>query len=237
MFNSNPIKKHICILFSVVLLFFCGSIYSQDTSPSASYNTYIDSSQVLFHVIGGYSLSYSPDSMPLRYSLEVDLSFQDKDSEQINKNEIEATITEDKDEGEMQRTDYSLDFTTYYIYSFYKSKNIHVYGAAGPTIGYSYNKYEMSNIEDDRNYYYTHENSTKIYSAGVTTLFGVEGFISDNVSLVGEYRLRAQYEREDFESKSKRENDGFISRYSSSNEKSGWALDLSSVQIELAVYF
>ena len=184
---------------------------------------------------------YTPNSS-IRFGLDYDYSYSDSDG-----NDSYAYIDYGREEViESISAYHKITINIQYIYYTDPDAVINFYYGAGPSVSYSFSSSEYKRTSDysgmggpsyNEEIFQSQSDSYGL-GLGAQGVLGVEWFVSDHISLLGEYGIIAQYEWDKYESFSKIYRDSVLYRNSvyTDDDESVYFEPLS-IKLGLSVYF
>lgn len=222
---------------SAILFLLTASLSAQ--TDSAFYK-----SQVQFHLVNGYSLSYLnslSNSSALRYKLDFNFSVGKSNSDGTNSsssgNSSYSSSTSGTDENNYQ----GLSFAAQYLWYPMNEPFVRIFLGAGPFISFNRNFGSRSsdNTQNDGSKQH-HSDESLQYSLGIGVggAAGVECFITKQLSLIGEYGISGSYSwtKGKF-SANQSYNTSPPSSYSNESNSNGWSLGLGNLRLGVAFRF
>ena len=229
--------------FAMLALFFllCSALQAQ-TSPGKDTLLFENSRALEFQITQNFSLSSFEGStvsfkqhltpwQAIRYGLSVSATSSKNDGSQSNSNS--QTFIENYSR-------YSASANAYYLWYSAPKKVIYFYYGAGPIVGYSYSNDEQTTtpFPDRGTWKSVSKNKTKLLTAGIGVLCGVECFVIKDVSLCAEYNISALYSHQRSEKSYSNFNVGYPIDYNDNQTSSdGFSLTSNSVKMGLLIYF
>ncbi len=212
---------------------------------SVSLNAQIDNTKtnkgVNINFLNGYAISYKWNTtQKINYRIYLGLN----SSLENNKGDFENSYTNISNytiartqENKSLRMNLSFQF----LYNIITQKTYNMYVGIGPNMNYRY--YETKtivtnkNINNDNTSEYTTKNNS--YGFGIISLFGIEAFLTNNISLFAETHLSAQkgwtIENSNSSQYDRINSNSDFSKQS--NNTSGWSAEIQLVKVGLGIYF
>lgn len=133
-------------------------------------------------------------------------------------------------------SDFGLNLTALYLWNSIRKSHVSFYYGIGPSISYSYFKNQNRNENINSISVETYENTLtqNVFGFGVTGVLGIEWYVKDNISLLGEYGIYSGYSI----SKQKTENYQSVSstRTTGDVDTNGFTLQSLGVKLGISVY-
>ena len=233
--------QHSKLSLTVLAVFFSSiSLFAQTDSVKCN-------SQIQFHLINGYSLSYFnllSSSTGLRFKADLGLNGSSGNSEQsqIYYNNGSNNSADDVQKSKEDRSSSSQYFNLAVNYFWLSNiaKEIHLYLGVGPLISFSrYNsendreRNAISNYPASRSVYETTSSSLGL---GIQGVIGIECPVTEKISLLAEFNLNGTYSWDRWKSKSEDQSVG-LSRIETTNDGNSWNYGLNNLKIGIAYNF
>jgi hypothetical protein len=231
------------ILLGLIISLTSVSLFGQ--TDSVSYN-----SQVQLNLVNGYSLSYLnflSTTSALRYKLDFYLGFSDGDNDGNSNNySNNSNSYSDNFSSNNKSNTQTVSFSTQYMFYPVNNTIVKMFVGSGPYLEL-YRSFRKS--DENRNYTtdgneYSNSGETLNYSLalGVSGAFGIECFITNQISLIGEYEVHADYswgKQKSSSSTNNYSNGIYSSGYSNNSESnsSGWSIGLGSLRLGVGFRF
>lgn len=234
MSRSKSVFIVITILFSSI------SLFSQTDSVKCN-------SQIQFHLINGYSLSYInllSSSTGIRFKADLGLNGFSGNIErsQIYYNNGANNSTDDVQKFKEDRSSSSqyLNLAVNYFWLSSITKEIRLYLGVGPLISFS--RYNSKN-DQERNATLYYPASKSIYETtssslglGIQGVIGIECTVTEKISLLAEFNLNGTYSWDHWKNKSESQPVG-LNRTESTNDGNSWNYGLNNLKIGIAYNF
>lgn len=227
-------------LVSALLFVLTSSLFAQ--TDSIGYK-----SQVQFHLVNGYSLSYLnslSNSSAFRYKLDFGLSVGKDNSNGSYSNIYGSSSSSNSTSGNSETNSQMLNFTVQYLWYPLNESLVRVFLATGPFISLNRNFSSGSNDQtqnDGSIYYYSNESLQYSLGIGVGGTAGVECFITKQLSLIGEYGISGSYgwgkQKYSYKSSSTYNSSTTTSGNSNESNTNGWSLGLGNLRLGIAFRF
>jgi len=230
--------KNFVSLFAVILLslfFTINSIAQDEVKSEGPKNTFN------FYFINSYAISYNfyeASSYYLRAGLDISTSKSDIDSdgEVIQyPSGYESSTTENSD-----NSYFSIGASVQIIFPVYKTKYGNIYFGTGPVFTYSTTNYSSSRTYNDpvptNTSKYTNSTYVKNYDVAAIVLVGVEGIITDNISLFVEANIKGGGRWQHTESEySNTDPTGYQYKNTSSSDGNGWFYEAQFIRLGVSI--
>jgi hypothetical protein len=223
----------------LLFLLYAGLLFSQiensEQSKSAeTKNTWALQFQVLenfkINTFEGSTISLKKvlsDCSSLRFGVSINTTLSDVDEE--NK----TTIAKNSQKYDQV----SLNVSSFYLWNTPIKNDVSAYCGIGPTLSFGHYKTTLKNEGSNDETYTTTENiiTENTFGIGVSGVIGVEWFVKDNLSILGEYETIAIYNF----TKTKTEANQNNSSSDNTIEKKGNVFKFSSVgaKLGISIYF
>lgn len=224
---------------SAILFLLTISLYAQ--SDSVSYK-----SQLQFHLVNGYSLSYLnslSNSSSLRYKLDFNFSVGKSNSDGTNSSSTGSFSYLNSTSGTGENNSQMLNFTAQYLWYPVNKPSVRIFLGAGPFISLNRNfsTWTGDQAQDDGSKYY-HSNESLQYSLGIGVggAAGVECFITKQLSLIGEYGIFGNYswtKQKTSSNQHSTHNPSAASSITNDNSSNGWNIGLGNLRLGIAFRF
>lgn len=226
----------------IVLAVFFSSISLFAQTDSVKYN-----SQIQFHLINGYSLSYLnllSSSTGLRFKVDLGLNGSSGNSERsqiyYNNGSNNSAVDVQKFKEDKSSSSQYLNLAVNYFWLSNITKEIRLYLGVGPLISFSrYNsennqeRNATSNYPASRSVY---ETTSSSFGLGIQGVIGIECAVTEKISLLAEFNLSGTYSWDYWKNKS--ENQGTLSgRTESTINGNSWNYGLNNLKIGIAYNF
>ena len=205
-------KTIFAILLIITLIIPASVSLAQEKENSPDVSEQLTSNYFDFYLINGYAIAYKfTASEKSAYRIQLDFSSNYTDGDIKNHNRYtnsSAEIINQNTNGHVKSRNTNVNFIIQYLLNVYSSAKGHIYAGAGPFLSYHKNSGEMNESNIDYNIplavYNNNSNSTRTIGAGIAITLGVEGYISDNISLFFETQLNTgkSWTKEEFSSTS-----------------------------------
>lgn len=213
------------------------------TSLSAQSDSVGYKSQLQFHLVNGYSLSYLnslSNSSALRYKLDFNLSVgkMNNDGSSSSTTSSNVIYTTSKNESNSQ----GLNFTTQYLWYPVNESLVRIFLGAGPFISFDrfFTSSSINNTWNNNPKSYS-SNETLQYSLGIgiSGAAGVECFVTKQLSLIGEYGISGSYSwgKQKYLSKSNSSPNQPVSENTNESNTNGWNIGLGNFRFGIAFRF
>lgn len=186
-------KLKLSILF---VLLFTGLIFSQTEDSEQSNSSETENIWALqFQVIENFKIStfegstislkkVLSDCSSLRFGVSINTAISDVDEEN--------TTTANNSQNNYQ---VSLNISSLYLWNTPIKSDVSAYCGIGPTLNFSHYKNTSKNEELNNDTFTMTENiiTENNFGIGISGVIGVEWFVKDNISILGEYETNAIY--------------------------------------------
>ena len=222
------------IFFSLILL--SNNLLAQDEGKSEGPKNTFN-----FYFINGYAISYDfykAQSFYLRGGLDISTAKEDIDSD----GEIiqypsgyESSTTESSD-----NSYFSIGASVQIILPVYETKYGNIYLGTGPVFTYSTTNYSSSRTYNDpvptNTSKYSNSTYEQNYDVAAIVLVGVEGTITDNISLFVEANIKGGGRWQHTESEySNTDPTGYQYKNTSSSDGSGWFYEAQFIRMGVSI--
>lgn len=218
---------------------------------SSSYFAQTDSlklnSQVQFHLLNGYSLSYLnilSSSSGIRFKVDLGLFGSSGDSENAQRYYNNPAVNSPSDiqkyNEDLSSNSQFLNLAVNYIWLAEITKDLRLYLGAGPLV--SLTRYSNENTQDrSATAYYPaskskSKNTNSSFGLGVQGVAGIECAVTEKISLLAEFNLDCTYSW-DHRSYSSESQPVVLSRTESTYEGNSWNYALNNLKIGIAYSF
>ena len=216
--------------------FFINSSFAQNEVESAGPKNTFN-----FYFINGYAISYNfyeAQSYYLRAGLDISTTKEniDSDGEIIQyPSGYESSTTENSD-----NSYFSIGASVQIILPVYETKYGNIYFGTGPIFTYSATNYSSSRTYNDPVPTNTSKNSNSTYEqnydVAAIVLVGVEGIITDNISLFVEANIKGGGRWQHTESEySNTDPTGYQYKNTSSSDGNGWFYEAQFVRMGVSI--
>jgi hypothetical protein len=230
--------KYIIRLFSLFLFinFSSSQLYSQEkTELGTPENTFN------FYFINGYTISYDfyeAQSYYLRAGLDISTTKEDIDSDGEviqSPSSYESSTTESSD-----NSYFSIGASVQIILPFYETKYGNIYFGIGPVFTYSTTNYSSSRTYNDpvptNTSKYSNSTYEQNYDVAAIVLVGVEGTITDNISLFVEANIKGGGRWQKNESEySNTDPSGYQYKNTSNSDGNGWFYEAQFIRLGVSI--
>lgn len=204
-------------------------------------------SQIQFHLINGYSLSYLnllSSSTGLRFKADLGFGGSTSNLENVQNNYSSGSSNSgfdiQKSNEERSSSTQSLNFSLNYFWFANIIKEIKLYVGIGPMIGFSRYSNEYNQGRIATSYYneskYFNEATFSSIGIGFQGVIGIECPVTEKISLLAEFNLSGTYSWDYWKNKS--ENQGTLSgRTESTINGNSWNYGLNNLKIGIAYNF
>jgi len=229
--------KLLIVIFAI--LFSAGSISSQ--TDSSRYN-----SQIQFHLVNGYSLSYLnslSDLSAFRFKLDLGFSFNDGSSDENSGPGLPSSLPGSSNSNERKNNSQLITVVVQYLNYPYKASDLRLFWGVGPFV--SLNRYfnqttinykPPQGSSQNRASQFS-ENENYNFGIGINSVIGIEWFITSKISLIGEYSISVSYSWIKEKYSNVQYEDKPISSYSSETSGTNWGISLSNIKLGFAYRF
>lgn len=226
-------------LILVTTLFLSMSLFAQTDSVKCN-------SQIQFHLINGYSLSYLnsiSDQSAFRFKLDLGFSINDGSRDENIGPDLSSRILGSTNLIERKNNSQLITVVAQYLNFPYKISGFRLFWGVGPFVSFNRNFYQAttefqppqgsSQIKTNQ----FSENENYNFGIGINSVIGIECFVTNKISLIGEYGLSISYEwiKESY-SNVYSENKS-ISSYSRDTSGTNWGISLSNIKLGFAYHF
>jgi hypothetical protein len=230
---KNTLTLSVLIL---MVLFSLENIFAQEVSetekPKNTFN---------FYFINGYAISYDlyeAQSFYLRAGLDISTSKEDidLDGEIIQSpSDYESSTAESSD-----NSYFSIGASVQIIFPVYETKYGNIYFGTGPVFTYSTSNYSSSRTYNDpfptNTYKYSNSTYEQNYDVAAIVLVGVEGIITDNISLFIEANIKGGGRWKHTESEySNTDPTGYQYKNTSSSDGNGWFYEAQFIRMGVSI--
>ncbi len=221
------------------ILFLSASIFAQTDSLNCK-------SQVQFHLVNGYSVSYLnfySEQSALRLKLDLGFSFNDDSGDQKNSPGLDSRIPDNTVTRKNKNNSQFIMIQAEYLNYPYKISGLRLFWGGGPFLSYDRSFYQTTTeqYEDQGlNVYRSNqlfEDEDYSFSAGIVSAVGVELSITQNISLIGEYNFYIKYKWFKKKYESILIGTQPISSYFNETSTAGWNLSLSNIKLGISYRF
>lgn len=211
----------------------------ESVKPNHTFNLYF---------INGYAISYNflnTESLYLRVQLDLSTSKEDIDSEGESITQSRFLLEKHSRSGKNETDFFSIGASAHIIYPVYKTNFGEIYIGTGPLFNYSNSNYNYS--DSYTQYYpdsnavqftnkYTNTSKEKNYDAGVVLLFGIETFITKNISLIAEANLKGgrRWKTTEWEYSSS-QNPDYYTKQTTNSDGNGWFYEAQFIRLGVSV--
>ncbi len=228
------------VLIALAILFSSISLFAQTDSAKCN-------SQIQFHLVNGYSLSYLnllSASSGIRFKIDVGLSGSSGNSERIqsyynNGSNISASEVQKFKEDRASSSQY-LNLAINYFWLSNITKKIRLYFGIGPLINFSRYISENNQERNATSYYPAdesiYETTSSSLGLGVQGMIGLECTVTEKISLLAEFDLNGTYSWDHWKNMSESKPIG-QSRTESTNDGNSWNYGLNNLKIGIAYNF
>ena len=221
-----------------ILFLLTASLFAQ--TDSVNYK-----SQVQFHLVNGYSLSYLnslSNSSALRYKLDFNLSVGKENSDGTHSSSSGNSSYLNSTSGTDENSSQMLNFTVQYLWYLVNELSVRVFLGAGPFILLNRNFWSGSNDQtqnDGSKYYNSAETLQYSLGIGLGGVAAVECFVTRRISLIGEYGILGNYSwgKQKYSNKYKASPNQPVSEYTNESNTNGWNLGLGNLRLGIAFRF
>ncbi|MEW6701393.1 MAG: hypothetical protein AB1298_01620 [Bacteroidota bacterium] len=223
-----------------VLLILLSSSFLFAQTDSSGYN-----SQLQFHLVNGYSLSYLnslSNSSALRYKLDFNLSVQKVNNDLSSSFPSSIGNYSYSSAGKSESNSQMLNFTTQYLWYPLNESLVRIFLGAGPFISlnriFRYESADQTQNDGSKSY-----NSYEIlqYSLGIGIggTAGVECFVTKQLSLIGEYGISGSYSwgKRRYSNKYNSSPNQSVSENTNESNTNGWSIGLGNLRLGIAFRF
>ena len=211
---------------------------------STSLNAQVDTTKVdkgvNINFFNGYAISYkwnASQSMSYRVYLGLQSSLGSYSNDfKFTYSENTNITGEDTEDGISMNMNLSFQF----IFNIISQKSFNFYLGIGPSLNYSYRNWDVTNKHENQDEKYNGEstNTYNYYGIGVSSLVGIEGYLTNSITLFAEtHLLGVKYwsYSDDSNTHMYDNSDNNSSEYSRTG--SGWSANLQLVKVGLGIYF
>lgn len=204
-------------------------------------------SQLQFHLVNGYSLSYInslSNSSALRYKLDFNLSVGKGNSDGSNSSFSGNSNYLNSTSGTGENNSQMLSFAAQYLWYPLNESLVRMFLGAGPFISLNRIFWSESGDQtqnDGSKYYHSNESLQYSLGLGIGGVAGVECFVTKQLSIIGEYGISGSY----IWTKQKMSNTqgsthyapGSISGNTYESNSNGWNVGLGTLRLGVAFRF
>jgi len=231
------------LAFNFLVFFLSTNLFSQeDIEPDKPKNTFN------FYFINGYAVSYNfynAESFYLRAQLDISTSKEDMDADGEIIEEYTNGTQKYSTTGNTETNYFSIGASAHIIFPVYKTNYGKVYLGTGPLFNYSNQNYNNSESRDqfspDSNVFQYSTTSSitsneKNYDVGALVLVGIEGIITDNISLFVEAYLKGgrKWKKTEWESLYSATPD-YHSKQTSTKDGDGWFYEAQFIRLGVSI--
>jgi hypothetical protein len=229
--------KHFSILSFLLLFIFSTNIISQDKKEEEL--NLAGKFALQFQIAENFRLSsFSGTTFSGKYhfsncsAIRLSLSLSVSNTERDDDSTVRDSIF-----GDYDYIEYSGDMTSFridvqYLHNVFLNSDIVFYVGGGPFMKTQSQNENQTQSGSTNSIITKVKRETSLSSWGLGLVCGVEWFVKDNISLLGEYSSELAYT----EGKSDREELTNVSRYDTS-EITSWSFSANSVKLGVSVYF
>ena len=238
--NSRGIMRQSKLsLIVLTILFSSISLFAQTDSVKCN-------SQIQFHLINGYSLSYLSMLSPttgLRFKVDLGLngSSSNLDSEEnhFNSGTGNNSIVQKVNNDGSNSSQY-VNLTANYFWLSNITKDIRLYLGMGPLLNFSRSGYK-NNYDTAATSYYpasksSQETTSYSFGLGFQGAIGLECRVTDKISLLAELNLNGTYSWSHSKDISEDHNSGW-NRTERTSDGNSWSYGLNNIKIGIAYNF
>ena len=228
------------VSIAAILFLFTSLFYAQ--SDSVGYK-----SQLQFHLVNGYSLSYLnslSNSSALRYKLDFNLSVGKENSDgsgsyNYDNNNASSSSSTSNSKNNSQ----FIDFAVQYLWYPLNESIVRIFLGTGPFISFN-RRFSGGSRETDQygnRSSYSSEMLNYSLGIGIGGVAGVECFVTKQISLIGEYSFAGSYMWTKNNNSSQNityyNSQSSTSRQTTDNSGTGWNLGLGNLKLGIAFRF
>ncbi|NOX66795.1 MAG: hypothetical protein GXO85_13640 [Chlorobi bacterium] len=204
-------------------------------------NAQVDSSEtnqgININFFNGYAVSYkwnTSNNLSYRIYLTLSSSLLSEETES-NWNSSDPNSTDQTTEGDSDQKFFGTSLSFQFLFRIWSNNTFTTYAGIGPYLSYSHNFNKSENTRNP-NYYHSKSNFTANgYGAGLISLFGVEAFLTNSISLYTEMHLTGGKTWSSHTDNWTSNNNKYEA--SSTLTKTGWNASFQLVKIGLGLYF
>ncbi|PKL83704.1 MAG: hypothetical protein CVV24_03720 [Ignavibacteriae bacterium HGW-Ignavibacteriae-3] len=229
------------LLIGILIIFLSASSIFAQTEPLKC------NSQVQFHLVNGYSLSYLTmfsSSSGIRLKVDLGLFGSSSDSEHTQRYYNDPSVNSSTDVQKYKEDQSSnsqfINVTVNYHWLAELTKDLKLYLGAGPLIRLT--RYSSENTQDrSATSYYSasksnNKNTNSSFGLGVQGVVGIECSVTQKLSLLAEFNLDCTYSW-DHRSYSSQSQPVVLSRTESTYDGNSWNYALNNLKIGIAYNF
>lgn len=204
-------------------------------------------SQIQFHLINGYSLSYLSMLSPatgVRFKADLGLNGSSSNSDHLqnyfNSGSNSSASDEQRYTEDGSSSSQSLNLVVNYLWFSNITKEMRLYLGVGPMISFSrydnehnQNRSASSFYEADKSYY---ETTSSSFGLGFQAILGIECFITEKISLNAEFNLNGTYNWNHSMNKSGSQQTGW-SKAETTVDGNSWNYGLNNLKIGVSFNF
>ncbi|MCX6175209.1 MAG: outer membrane beta-barrel protein [Ignavibacteriales bacterium] len=231
-------SKLLLLLLAILTTNF--SLFAQNDSVSYK-------SQLQFHLINGYSLSYLNLFCPssgIRFKIDLRFNGTSEDRDNIqnsfDNNPNNPISEEQKFKDNQANSSQNYNLAVNYMWISNIAKEINLYLGIGPLISYSRN-HAVDNdetIPSTQNSYVKsfYEATSSSFGLGIQGVIGVECNITEKISMLAEFNLNGTYSWDYWKYNSENQSTS-LSRTENTEDGSSWNYGLDNIKIGIAYRF
>jgi hypothetical protein len=245
--KSRNREQKWCLVFVLVLLGFTINTNGEIQTDSTLSKAKIPKNAFQFQIAENFQLRSFQGSVismkrllsekkALRFGLSVNTSINNDNSKYYANPDSQLSTRK------LSNSSYGVNISAQYLYCPYKVSGIIFFIGAGPILSYSYMK------SDDKNVYYQtfiadtvtakQVETMKDYGIGIISVFGVEWFLKEKLSLTAEYGLSIQNKWHDVDRKINRESVQSINEeMKQTRNGTNFTIQPLAVKFGISIYF
>ena len=230
--------KALTVIFIFLNFFINNSLAQDEVKSDGPKNTFN------FYFINGYAISYNFYEAPryyLRAGLDISTSKSDIDSDGENIQYYTSSTEEYSTSESTDNSYFSIGASVQIIFPVYKTNFGKIYLGTGPVFSYTTRNYSSSRTQtnpDPTLSPYTSTSSTdeRNYDVAAIVLVGVEGVITDNISLFVEANIKGggRWQNSDAEYSSSNTS-GYYTKNTYSSDGSGWFYEAQFIRMGVSI--
>ncbi len=224
-------------LVILTILFSSGLLFAQTDSVKCN-------SQIQFHLINGYSLSYLNlfnSTTGIRFKVDLGLNGASTNSERNQSNYNNGSTSDvQKNNEDGSSSSQSFNLVANYMWRSSITKDVHLYLGVGPLVSFNRYNYERNQHSIATAYYpassSNYKNISTTLGLGIQGVIGFECVITEKISLLAEFNLNGTYSWDHWKNTSENQPTG-ISRTESTSDGNSWNYGLNNLKIGISYNF
>lgn len=226
------------VSIAAILFLFTSLFYAQ--SDSVGYK-----SQLQFHLVNGYSLSYLnslSNSSALRYKLDFNLSVGKENSDGSVSSSSSNFYSSNSTSGSNESNSQMVNFAVQYLWYPLDESLVRVFLGVGPVISLNRSfghRSEDQTLNDGSKYYNSTETLQYSLGIGLGGVAAVECFVTRRISLIGEYGILGNYSwgKQKYSNKYNPSANQPVSEYTNESNSHGWNIGSGNLRLGIAFRF